>query len=319
MAEHGGRARHCIVCVSGRPLAGKSTAAELLHADRGWPLDEADDIGAQVLKEDATLAATLRLGRHRFAYSDAARVEFEAPEPYRARVEARALAAASPIILVGLRSAATVRWLDTRFPRQVCLLYVAVGLRTASLRFATATRRPANDYPVQLQAAIESDQEALRRLAHRVIPNHASLEALRARLCSFMGPDGRAHETSLELCSVCGELKPVHHRAGPDRTPLCRSCYEWQLNAEPCSLCQQRRPVHARDGEGRAVCGRCYQRTCNVRACAACGQLRPVYRRNLDREPICRLCHRHGAHLQHSRPAPSQRPTKGGGAGTSRR
>jgi hypothetical protein len=291
----------CLVGLAGRPLAGKTTAATLLHEDRGWPVVEADELGEELLAEEAGVAASLAFGRRRFPYADAARVEFEAPDRFRALLEARFAALGGPCVVVGLRSASTVRWLASRFPRRFTLVYLSAGIRVCERRFVAAAHRPGTEYPSRLESAVESDQPALRRLANRVLASHSTVDALRANLRAYIDPDGRAHHTSLETCSACGRLRPVHRRAGTERAPLCRSCYEWTLNAEPCSQCHERRPVHHRDPDGRPLCGRCYQRTCNLRACVSCGRAMPVYRRNLDGDPVCRRCWLRGAGLEHTR------------------
>ncbi|MBN2194934.1 MAG: hypothetical protein JW751_19105 [Polyangiaceae bacterium] len=319
MTDRGVRDRQCIVCISGRPLAGKTTAAAMLHEDRGWPVEEVDALGARLLEADSTAEIPVELDRRRLSYSDAARVEFEAAGRFQEQLRARLDPLGAPIVLVGLRSVSTLRWLDTQFPRRVCLVYVSAGVHVCQRRFATATRLPYREYRRCLESAIECDQEALHRMAQLVVSNHGSLDALRARLRGFIGPNGRAHRTRLEPCSVCGQIRPVHHRLNPDRTPICRKCYEWQLNAEPCSQCHERRPVHFRDSTGRPVCTRCYQRTCNVRICASCGRARPVCCRNLDGDPICKHCRRHGADMKHSRTKPPSSRGRVAKIGTSAR
>lgn len=301
MAEPRDRSLPCIVCISGRPSVGKSTAAAVLHRRHGWPVLEADEVGAEVLDEAQATTRALELGRPRFAYSNAARVEFEAPESFRDRLRAQLIGFDSPVILVGLRSVATLRWLRAHFPRRICVLYLSAGTRVCQQRFALATGRPRQEYGALLEAAIECEQPGLHRLAQRVVANHVSLDTLCARLAGMIDRDGRLHRTPREPCSRCGEVRPVHQRSGPDRAPLCRQCYEWRF-AEPCSRCQELRPVHTRDPEGKPLCSRCYQRSCNVRVCVCCGRSRPVYRRNLDGDPICKECRQRGADLEHTAP-----------------
>jgi len=305
MTQQGAPGQGCIVCIAGRPFAGKTTAAAILREERDWPVAEADALGAHALEQDDPPPSSLARGRGRFEYPDAARVEFEAPERFQAELGERLRAVTSPIVLVGLRSVVTVRWLEAHFPRRVCLLYLSARVHVCQRRFVACTGRPRGEYALRLESAIESEQGALHDGSQLVIPNEASLEALRARLRRCIGPHGRGYRTRLEPCSVCGQLRPVHRRVGPERAPLCRRCYGWELNAEPCSRCQQRRPVHYRDAAGLPLCARCYQRTCNVQICANCGRARPVCRRNLDGDPVCKDCRQRGADREHSRPKTS--------------
>ncbi len=317
MTEQGAPARGCIVCIAGRPLAGKTTAAAMLGEERGWPVEEADALGARVLEPGEPPPSSLARGRGRFQYSDAARVEFEAPERFQAELRERLRAVTSPIVLVGVRSLVTIRWLEANYPRRVCLLCLSARVHVCWRRFVALTGRPRGEYALRLESAIESEQGALHDGAQLVLPNEASLEVLRARLRRFIGPDGRGYRTRPEICSICGQLRPVHRRVGPERVPLCRRCYGWELNAEPCSTCQQRRPVHFRDAAGRPLCARCYQRTCNIQICASCGRARPVCRRNLDGDPVCKDCRLRGADREHSRPKSSPSRLRYGGTGTS--
>lgn len=294
------QARHCILCISGRPLAGKTTAAVILEQEHGWPVEEVDTLGARILVDQPP--CFVRSDRHRFSYPDWSRVEFEAPDRFRDLLRTRLGPATTPILLVGVRCASTIDWLETHFGRRICLLYISAGVRVCEERFAALTGHPASHYERCLQHAIECDQDALRRRAQRVMPNHGSIAALRTRLRAFVGPDGRAHRTALETCSMCARVLPVHYRTEPLRAPLCRGCYEERFNTELCSQCREARPVHYRDGSGLPYCTRCYQRTCNLHTCVRCGREKPVCRRNLDGDPICQECHRRGASKEHSRP-----------------
>jgi len=317
MTDPGAPPQSCIVCIAGRPLAGKTTAGAMLREDRGWPVEEADAIGARALVNEGTPPTSFAPGRRRFDYPDATRVEFEAPERFQAELWGWLRAATSPVVVVGLRSVATVRWLDAHFPRRVCLLYLSARVHVCQRRFLALTPGAPDEYRRRLESAIESEQDALHRSAQLVIPNEASLDALRARLRRFIGPDGRGYRTRPEICSSCGQLRPVHRRVGAERAPLCRRCYGWELNAELCSRCQQRRPVHYRDAAGRPLCARCYQRTCNIEICACCGRSRPVCRRNLDGDPVCKDCRLRGADRQHSPPRLRSSRARLADAGTS--
>jgi hypothetical protein len=301
MTKHGTSSRPCVVCICGRPLSGKTSAATVLHEAYGWRVEEADAIGARVLAESRGVA------HRRFPYPESARVEWESPECFGAHLGTLVEEASAPIVIAGLRSAAILRWLRAAYPRRVCLVYLAAGVRVCRDRFARTRRQPGDGYRDQLEYAIESDQGTLRRMAQLVIPNHASPQALQDRMLRVIGPDGRGHRTPRERCSACGQVRPVHHRVGAARDPMCHACYEWRFNAEPCSLCRENRPVHLRDAAGAPICKRCYQRTCNVQVCASCGRAKTVCRRNLDGGPLCKDCARHGAALRPSTAAPARK------------
>jgi hypothetical protein len=300
MARHTGSIRHCVVCICGRPLSGKTTASRMLRDAHGWPVEEASTIGDRTLDQRAQLR-----NRSRFSYPESAQAEWEQPDRFAACLQEVIGSASSPVVIVGLRRSATLRWLRARYPRRVCVVYLAVGVRVCQERFARVARQPQNAYRGLLEFAIESDQDAIRRMAQVVITNHSSLSSLQSRLLRIVGADGRAHRTPLERCSCCGEVRPVHHRARTDQAPLCRGCYECRFNSEPCSRCHELRPVHLRDASRDPICKRCYQRTCNVQVCACCGRPQTVSRRNLDGDPLCKDCSRHGAATRPSSPAPS--------------
>ena len=284
-----------IICVCGRPLSGKTAAAQLLREIFGWTVIEADRIGRSVTLNEPDFVLFNREAdgtdrQSEYPYHDAMLVEWERPDCFWCHLEKALKSVETPVVLVGLRSAQMLRRLRQAHPRRIHLVYIAAGSRICAARYAERTGSPKASYTRRLEYAVESGQDALRRSAQLVLSNASSLAALRRRLESRVRSDGRVSRGPLEHCSRCGKLAPVHFRKGQQKVPVCRECYEIEFNSEPCSVCQKLRPVHKRDRDRKPICKNCYQKIGNVQVCVRCNEARPVHRRDESGQPLCRRC-----------------------------
>ena len=292
-----------VICICGRPLAGKTTAAQILRAAYGWRTLEADHVGESVLVrlrgslpplERLALKPAIEGGswRREYPYRDAQRVEWEQPEEFWTELVGKIRSDLSPAVVVGLRCSRMLRRLKACFRRRAGILYVAAGTRVCSTRYGEQTHEPKNRYLDLLGYAVEADQQKLHDLAAVIVRNCASLDAFRERLLARIHPECRILRASLDRCSCCGQVAQVHIRAEAGRAAVCQKCYEERFNTERCSRCGRPRPVHQRNRSGEAICKNCYQKVGNVQVCCCCARRRTVYRRDTDGRPFCKSCSR---------------------------